>query len=112
MGQLRNVLRGVAWTLENGSPGAVLARWTAPLEGLAVGTYATALLARVVVMAPLQWSNAGHPPPVADRGPTARARLLEAVPDPLLGLGRTARAADHVVALVARLHGGLLHRRH
>ena len=97
MGQLRNVLRGVAWTLADGSPGAVLRALDRAAEGLAVETYATAVLARVCEGS-LQWSNAGHPPPVLIESDGA-ARLLEAVPDPLLGLGEDSPRGDHVVQL-------------
>jgi hypothetical protein len=96
MGQLRNVLRGVAWTLD-GTPAAVLHALDRATEGLEVGTYATALLARVCDGS-LQWSNAGHPPPVLIEADGA-ARLLEALPDPLLGLGETIARGDHVVGL-------------
>ena len=113
MGQLRNVLRGVAWTLD-GTPAAMLRALDRAAEGLAVDTYATALLARVCD-GTLQWSNAGHPPPVLI-APDGTARLLEAVPDPLLGLGEDSARGDHVVELepgctVVFYTDGLIERR-
>ena len=113
MGQLRNVLRGVAWTLDS-TPAAMLRALDRAAEGLAVGTYATALLARVCD-GTLQWSNAGHPPPVLI-APDGTARLLEAVPDPLLGLGEDSARGDHVVELepgctVVFYTDGLIERR-
>ena len=90
MGQLRNVLRGVAWTLADGSPGAVLRALDRAAEGLAVETYATAVLARVCEGS-LQWSNAGHPPPVLIESDGA-ARLLEAVAGPAARAGGGQRA--------------------
>ena len=79
-----------------------------------MGTYATALLARVCDGS-LQWSNAGHPPPVLI-APDGAARLLEAVPDPLLGLGEDSARGDHVVELepgctVVFYTDGLIERR-
>ena len=114
MGQLRNVLHGVAWTSQDGSPGAVLRALDRAAEGLAVETYATAVLARVSGGS-LQWSNAGHPPPVLIEADGA-TRLLEAVPDPLLGLGEDNPRGDHVVELqrgctVVFYTDGLIERR-
>ena len=72
MGQVRGLLRGIAFTTEQG-PAAVLTRLDAALEGLRVGTQATAVVARLEQspeerrdgVTQLVWSNAGHPPPVA-----------------------------------------------
>jgi hypothetical protein len=104
MAQVRNLLRGVAYTLSQ-SPARELAVLDAAMYGLGVGVYATALLARVDrdpddlegTTRRLRWSNAGHPPPVL-LGRDGRARLLETPPDVLLGLGDAPRH-DHGVAL-------------
>jgi PAS domain S-box-containing protein len=71
MGQVRGLLRGIAFTTEEG-PAAVLTRLDAALEGLQVGTNATAIVARLEQtleerdrdVTRLRWSNAGHPPPM------------------------------------------------
>jgi serine phosphatase RsbU (regulator of sigma subunit) len=121
MAQVRNLLRGVAYTLSQ-SPARELAVLDAAMYGLGVGVYATALLARVDrdpddlegTTRRLRWSNAGHPPPVL-LGRDGRARLLETPPDVLLGLGDAPRH-DHVVALapgdtVVLYTDGLVERR-
>jgi hypothetical protein len=102
MAQIRNLLRGVSYTTQ-ASPSEVLAGVDGAMHGLGVGTYATAVVARVEQeegQAPqrtLRWSNAGHPPPVLI-APDGSARLLETRPELLLGLGSASRA-DHVVTL-------------
>ncbi|MGW5669126.1 PP2C family protein-serine/threonine phosphatase [Micromonospora sp. NPDC003776] len=78
MGQIRNVLRGLAYDGEDG-PAALLGRLDRALRGLQVRALATALLARAEPTRDgwrLRWSNAGHPPALL-RGPTGGVRLLE-----------------------------------
>ena len=100
MAQVRNLLRGVSYTVR-ASPGRVLTALDQAMFGLDVGVYATTILAQVEPGADgrrtLRWSNAGHPPPVL-LAADGRARLLETPPDTLLGLGGGERA-DHTVAL-------------
>lgn len=98
MGQMRSLLRGVSWTLET-SPAGVLSALDRAVDGLDVGTYATALLARVSDGA-LVWSNAGHPPPVL-RAPDGAVRLLSTTPNPPLGIAPGLARADHRVGLPA-----------
>jgi serine phosphatase RsbU (regulator of sigma subunit) len=101
MAQVRNLLRGVAYTLE-GAPAEVLAGLDRSMEGLGIDVFASAVLA---VVAPaergegraVRWSNAGHLPPVLVL-PDGDARLLTSAPDVLLGLGEAARA-DHALTL-------------
>lgn len=107
MGQLRNMLRGIAFAVGE-PPGAVLAMLDRGLDVLSVGTLATAVLATVLHEPDrshgdnltLRWSNAGHPPPVLI-GPSGDVRLLETPPDLLLGLTADAQRADHRVPLPA-----------
>jgi len=118
MAQVRNLLRGVAFTLEE-PPGRVLTALDEAMTGLGVNAYATAVLARIEEPAgsgarTLRWSNAGHPPPVLVE-PGGRARLLDPDPDPLLGL-QIQRRTDHEVALapgatVVLYTDGLVERR-
>jgi serine phosphatase RsbU (regulator of sigma subunit) len=99
MAQVRNLLRGVAYTT-HGSPARVLTTLDTAMVGLEVGLYATAILARVEVDdsgRTLRWSNAGHPPPVLI-APDGRASMLETTPEVLLGLAEGERS-DHAVAL-------------
>ncbi len=71
MGQLRGMLRGIAYR-DGAGPAAVLADLDAAIEGLGMGTMATAAIARVEQtpeeraqgLSRLRWSNAGHPPPL------------------------------------------------
>jgi hypothetical protein len=101
MAQVRNLLRGVAWTVQ-GSPAQVLAGLDRAMDGLAVDVFATAVLAQVGAASDhgtraLAWSNAGHLPPVLVT-PDGAARLLASPPDVLLGLGDAARV-DHAHTL-------------
>lgn len=97
MAQARNLLRGISYATQ-GSPAAVLSTLDEAMYGLGVDLYATAILAHVERDADefagesrrLRWSNAGHPPPVLITA-DGRTRLLEGVPEALLGLGRGGR---------------------
>ena len=93
MGQVRGLLRGIAFTTEAG-PADVLTRLDAAIEGLQVGTTATAVVARLEQTADeaergithLRWSNAGHPPPMAV-SPAGEVLVLAGVEaDLLLGI--------------------------
>ena len=109
MGQLRNLLRGMAYALDR-PPGAVLGALDRAVRDLQVPATATAVLAQVDP-APgaggarrLQWSNAGHPPPLlvhpagAD-GVPARVEVLETETDLLLGVDPTTDRGDHTRVL-------------
>ncbi|HYF73239.1 MAG TPA: SpoIIE family protein phosphatase [Nocardioides sp.] len=101
MAQLRNLTRGVAYSLRT-SPAAVLTGVDGALAGLGADMVATAILVEVAddgagrVRA--RWSNAGHPPPVLVT-PDGGARLLEGKPDLLLGLDPGTERTDHEVVL-------------
>lgn len=122
MGQVRNLLRGVAYTLGE-PPAAVLSALDRALRDLAVGSLATAVLGRVeqeAGMVPLglrrfRWSNAGHPPPLLLRA-DGTAELLRRPADLLLGLDPGTSRADHDVVLepgdtVLLFSDGLVERR-
>lgn len=104
MAQVRNLLRGVAYATPGSSPAEVLTSLDQAMHGLAVGMYATAILAQVEQteadvargLRTLRWSNAGHPPPVL-LAPDGQTRLLESPPDALLGLGDGPRADQTVI---------------
>ena len=104
MGQLRGILRGIAF--RDDDPDAVLTAVDEAADGLELSTIASAVLA---VLAPpggdrgewrLRWSNAGHPAPVL-LDPGGRARLLEprsGKADLLLGIdASTARTTEEQV---------------
>nr|WP_246406631.1 SpoIIE family protein phosphatase [Modestobacter versicolor] len=107
MAQVRNVLRGVAHSLQE-PPAAVLTALDRAMCDLAVDTLATAVLA-TIEQGPaeeargvrlLRWSNAGHPPPLLV-SPEGEVSVLEHEPDLLLGLDPSASRADHVAELRA-----------
>jgi PAS domain S-box-containing protein len=122
MGQARNLLRGIAYTLGQ-PPAAILSELDRALRDLQVGTYATVLLANVeqtreqaaVGQRTLRWSSAGHPPPVLLRA-DGTSTLLDTVPNRLLGVDPEARRDDHTVLLepgdlVLLYSDGLVERR-
>ncbi|BEP14121.1 hypothetical protein acdb102_24320 [Acidothermaceae bacterium B102] len=67
MGQLRNLLRGIAWHT-NPSPHAALSALDTTAYGLGVTDLATAIYGRIEESTEggwqLRWANAGHPPPL------------------------------------------------
>jgi serine phosphatase RsbU (regulator of sigma subunit) len=87
MGQLRSLLRGLAYDSDDG-PARLLTRLDRAMRGLEVDTLATVVLARVEEDGDgarwLRWSCAGHPPPLL-RHPDGRVQLLDSG-DLLLGL--------------------------
>jgi PAS domain S-box-containing protein len=106
MGQLRGMLRGIAYR-DGPGPAAVLTELDAAIQGLGMGTMATAAIARVeqtpeeraAGLTRLRWSNAGHPPPLllhedgrVEELATPRAELM-------LGVDPSARRTDSVVTV-------------
>ncbi|WP_298461958.1 SpoIIE family protein phosphatase [uncultured Cellulomonas sp.] len=92
MGQLRNLVRGMAYDSDD-SPAELLSRLDGAMRGLGLDTLATAVLARVeqvpgadVPVHRLRWSNAGHLPPVL-RTADGEVRVLEPAGDADLLLG-------------------------
>ena len=105
MGQIRSILRGVAYARPD-SPAQVLSRVDEVLTGLQLGTLATALVARLDAptgqaasgLRTLRWSSAGHVPPLLLR-PDGTVHPLESSPERLLGAGATRARTDHEVLL-------------
>jgi serine phosphatase RsbU (regulator of sigma subunit) len=106
MGQVRGLLRGIGFS-SGGSPAEVLTELDRAIEGLALGTMATALIARLEQgrddlrggRVRLRWSSAGHPPAVV-LGPDGTARLLdEEPPELLLGVDADTARSEHVTVL-------------
>ncbi|WP_433042037.1 PP2C family protein-serine/threonine phosphatase [Dactylosporangium sp. CS-033363] len=108
MGQVRNMLRGIAHTLL-GPPSRILAAMDEAMAGLGIDTFATVVLAQVGPAAgtpaahSLRWCNAGHPPPIL-LAPDGTATLLRRRSELLLGTGLTAERSDHEVALERGSH--------
>jgi sigma-B regulation protein RsbU (phosphoserine phosphatase) len=107
MGQVRSILRGIAYD-RNEDPARVLARVDAALTGLRIGTLATALIARLEQPAELagsgrrvlRWSSAGHLPPLLVHG-DGRVELLASEPQTLLGAESTRPRTDAVAEVGA-----------
>ena len=101
MGQLRGLLRALAYDNDEG-PAGTLRRMERAAQGLAVSSLATAVLARVerhpdVPVSGrrvLRWSNAGHVPPVV-LGPDGGTTVLATPPDLMLGVDPSAPRRDH-----------------
>ena len=102
MAQIRNLLRGIAYTLHR-SPSLILSELDRCLFGLGLATVASVLLAQLEPdpgrqSHTLHWCNAGHPPPVL-LAPDGSARLLQSSPELLLGVVPTASRTDHYIKL-------------
>ncbi|MGX5654899.1 SpoIIE family protein phosphatase, partial [Geodermatophilus nigrescens] len=105
MGQVRNMLRGVAHAVD-GPPSRTLATLDRALADLGMTTLATAVLARVgpapegspAGTRSLTWSTAGHPPPLLVP-PSGPPRLLESGGGLLLGVRPGAVRGDAVEVL-------------
>jgi len=123
MGQVRALLRGIAWHSGAG-PAEVLSGLDAAMEGLQVDTTATAIVARLEQtederergLTRLRWSNAGHPPPMTVLPDGSVSVLSGPEADLLLGIdARTARLETQVAldrgATVLLYTDGLIERR-
>jgi PAS domain S-box-containing protein len=101
MGQLRNLLRGVAVTTSEG-PAGVLHLVDQAMQTLLIDTTASAVLARLEDGPEggtvLRWSNAGHPPPLVGRGGEVTA-LWPDEPEALLGIHPSLTRSDRVSPL-------------
>jgi PAS domain S-box-containing protein len=105
MGQLRNLLRGISYTL-NKPPAAILTALDTAMGHFSVGPLATAIVAqveqtvldKVLRRRRVQWSNAGHPPPLLLH-PDGTAELLHTTPELLLGVQAGHSRTDHAAQL-------------
>jgi serine phosphatase RsbU (regulator of sigma subunit)/PAS domain-containing protein len=106
MGQLRGMLRGIGYR-DGVGPAAVLADLDAAIDGLGMGTMATAAIARVEQTAEeraqglsrLRWSNAGHPPPLLLHTDGRIEELATERAELMLGVDPAARRTETVVTV-------------
>jgi PAS domain S-box-containing protein len=106
MGQLRSLLRGIAYSGGAG-PAAVLSALDRAMEGLQVHTLATAAVARLEQEpvdrargeTRLRWSNAGHPPLLVLHPDGRVEPLATERADLMLGVDATATRREQVVVL-------------
>ncbi|WP_116452277.1 SpoIIE family protein phosphatase [Blastococcus litoris] len=106
MGQLRGMLRGIAYR-EGPGPAAVLSQLDAAIQGLGMGTMATAAIARVeqtpeertAGLTRIRWCNAGHPPPLLLRADGRVEQLEHDRAQLMLGVDPTAERSDAVVTV-------------
>ena len=106
MGQLRGVLRGIAYR-DGVGPAAVLSELDRAITGLEINALATAAIARVEQTAAekeagvtrLRWSNAGHPPPLVLHPDGSIELLAGERAELMLGVDATARRTESVVTV-------------
>jgi PAS domain S-box-containing protein len=106
MGQLRGMLRGIAYR-DGVTPAAVLTQLDAAIQGLGMGTMATAAIARVeqtpkekaAGLTRLRWSNAGHPPPLVLHTDGRIDELAAPRAELMLGVDPSAQRTDTVITV-------------
>ena len=106
MGQLRGMLRGIAYR-EGMGPAAVLTDLDAAIEGLDMGTMATAAIARIeqtrgeraAGLTRIRWSNAGHPPPLVIHHDGRIEELAGARAELMLGVDPRCRRTESVLTV-------------
>jgi serine phosphatase RsbU (regulator of sigma subunit)/PAS domain-containing protein len=106
MGQLRGLLRGIAYR-EGAGPAAVLTDLDAAMQGLGVSSLATAAVARVeqtpeqhaAGLTTLRWSNAGHPPPLVLHPGGRVEELAGDRPELMLGVDPGTVRSEHVLTV-------------
>lgn len=107
MGQVRNLLRGIAYDSTD-TPAAHLSRLDAAMHGLELDTFATAVLMRLERVGTggstgaawrMCWSNAGHLAPVV-RTPDGDVHLVDGRTDLLLGVDPRAPRTTRTLGLM------------
>ncbi|MFI0242192.1 SpoIIE family protein phosphatase [Streptomyces sp. NPDC016845] len=106
MAQVRNMLRAFAWSRAGAAPSAIVSQLDEAVRHIAEASMATMTLARLAVgeedgLWRLQWTNAGHPPPLLVHH-DGQARYLTDAHGLLLGTGITKARPDAVAVLPPR----------
>jgi PAS domain S-box-containing protein len=104
MGQLRGLLRGIAYR-DGVGPAEVLTGLDRAIDGLEIHAMATAAVARVeqtpeqraAGLTTLRWSNAGHPPPLLLHADGRVEELAGARPELMLGVDPSVARTESVV---------------
>ncbi|GAB7044065.1 MULTISPECIES: PP2C family protein-serine/threonine phosphatase [Catenuloplanes] len=117
MAQIRNMLRGIAYTVER-PPSQLLGALNDAMIGLGVDRFVTVVLGQFrdePGRRTFRWSNAGHPPPVLLH-PDGTVELLRRPPEILLGVTDPPARTDHEITLapgaaVVLYTDGLIERR-
>ena len=106
MGQVRGLLRGIGYS-NGGTPAEILTELDRAVQGLALGTMATALVGRLEESDEdlragrtwFRWSSAGHPAPIVIDA-EGQVALLDGTPaDLLLGVAPSTHREDRVACL-------------
>ncbi|CDR05490.1 PP2C family protein-serine/threonine phosphatase [Streptomyces iranensis] len=107
MGQLRNMLRALAYD-SGDDPAGIMSRLDTVMLGLTSIELVTAVIARIETPTEgawrLHWTNAGHLPPLLAQ-PDGRTLLLEEGHAPILGVDP---ALERTTATIALPHGATL----
>ncbi|NAZ77244.1 SpoIIE family protein phosphatase [Kineococcus sp. T13] len=106
MGQVRSLLRGIAYAT-GAPPATVLRSLDAAMQGLAMNTIATAVVARLEQVPDererdvtrLRWSNAGHPPPLLLAADGTVTSLAAHPPQLLLGVDPASPRTDAAITV-------------
>ncbi|MEO3750953.1 SpoIIE family protein phosphatase [Streptomyces sp. B6B3] len=101
MAQIRNMLRAYAWSHETDSPSRAVERLDQAMVQIVEASMATMVfgwIERVDGWWRLQWTNAGHPPPMLV-GHDGQTQFLDAGHNVLLGTGITSPRSDAVITL-------------
>jgi len=106
MGQLRNLLRALAWEHDDEAPSELITRLDRVMADLGISTMTTLVVARIEQddadrrsgLRTLRWSCAGHPSPVLVDA-TGTPTLLPTRADPPLATVRGVQRHDHTATI-------------
>ena len=108
MGQLRNMLRAIAWSVDD-TPSRNVTRLDQAMQDLGVEGMASLVYARIeqteeqraTGARTLRWTNAGHPPPLLVGADGVATLLQDGTPDLMLGVHPEGERADRRTTIEA-----------